>query len=232
VIDAITVLHYVETAATAAQSVQLFSKDSLDPAYPGEDSFPRPDVSSGIKRYDLRRPALPTPGSQGSAGVSATATTRNFRKMAIYVKNRRVFRVLERVEVVGTKSTDALLGYIRASLREAKAGEAVRQQFEAAIKPVPSEQLGAALLFGLNQVLIAQGQSPVPARIMELNFRDVGDPHVSVDLPSDQVVHGSLALLLTAGGRSKLQTSGGATPTGTSATTPSTSVTGGGSPSG
>lgn len=96
--DALNVLEYVRTAIQQSDGVSRFDEDS--PFYiPSQDPFRgfiEPDEESGIERFDVARAPLPqTPESGEIPGSEA------FRKMAIYVKDGRVVRVLEEIDVEG-----------------------------------------------------------------------------------------------------------------------------------
>jgi hypothetical protein len=89
-----------------ASDVKIYQSEDIDPAYKVyEDHFPKPQVKGGERRYDLVRPALPRFSGANAAGggQSNSAQTQNFRKMAIYVKNGRIEKVFEEIDVVGHK---------------------------------------------------------------------------------------------------------------------------------
>lgn len=195
VFDAITSLDYVERAVNQAQGVQKWSEDSLDPAYrKSEDSFPKPETGSGVVRYDLRRPRLPAAAdlSGGADGRGAGLPgTRHFRKMAIYVKDGRILRVLERIEVTG-KAFDDLRGYFDSLLRESLAAESVLAQAKAGFEAASRAPNGGALVLrGLSTIVEALGQDPILIRNMTLEL-DRGKNVAEVLLPTENTVKGSL----------------------------------------
>lgn len=196
VFDAITSLRYVETALVEAFSVDEWRADALNPTYTkSEDAFPKPEEGSGVIRYDLRRLFLPAAGDAGGAGGQRSlASTKNFRKMAIYVKDGRVIRVLERIEVTG-KMIDTVVDYTRALLKESRAPDDLVRQFERLAAGVPNEALGRQLLTFLNGLLEQLGVAPVLARTMSLEFKR-GEGTIAVDLPQADVIKGSLEVML------------------------------------
>lgn len=96
--DALNVFEYVRGAIQQSDGVSRFNPDS--PTYiPSEDpfrGFVEGDEEAGIERFDVARVPLPrTPESGQIPGSEA------FRKMAIYVRDGRVVRVLEEIDVEG-----------------------------------------------------------------------------------------------------------------------------------
>ncbi|MCA1839930.1 MAG: hypothetical protein ABR507_04205 [Actinomycetota bacterium] len=104
--DAIDYLNYVRSAVNVAADVKIYQSEDIDPAYKViEDHFPKPKVKQGERRYDLIRPGLPRfSGAQSAGGGQAnSAQIQNFRKMAIFVKNGVIEKILEEIDVVGHK---------------------------------------------------------------------------------------------------------------------------------
>jgi hypothetical protein len=229
-LDAVTALNYVAGAVKQSFEVKKYSKDTLDPAYLAEeDPFTKPAKGSGVDRYDLVRPFLPAPGALGAAGQSATPNTANFRKMAIYVQHGRVIKVDERVEVVG-KALKRLVTYFRTFLKDQKAPQAARDAFEKVVRDTPANQLGTKLLEEGNVYIAQSGATPVLIRNMRLNLLDLGGK-ISVSLPTDAVVHGSLRFMVSAQKPAANTTgtggaaTGGATSTTTGPPAPTTATT-------
>ncbi len=195
VLDAITVLTYVEEAIRQAQEIQKFSPDSVTPAYSAtEDVFPKPEEGSGVTRYDLRRPKLPPPGGDRATGEAGQPATRHFRRMAIYVKDGRVVQVREVVDVKG-KFLKEVVKYAKTYAKAAGAPPEALDQFSDALESVPEAQRGSLVLEGLSTALLASGEEPILRRTMTLELRDLGSK-VAVDLPTQDVVKGGLGFLI------------------------------------
>lgn len=197
VLDATTALEYVVAAADDAVAVERWSDDSLDPTYPSsEDIFPTPADGSGVTRYDLRRPDLPgvLENSGDTGGIPLPSVT-HFRKMAIYVKAGRIIEVREEIEATG-KRLDQFLDYARGFIKAFAFDEGYKKQFNEAVAAAETDAELADLLFsGVNTALVSLGQDPITRRTMTLSLPDNGA--ASVDLPTENVITGSLALLAT-----------------------------------
>ena len=225
VLDALTALQYVESAVREAAGVNEFSEDDLSPAYnSSEDSFPKPSDGSGVKRFDLIRPPLPAAVNRTGRNEASLPGTRHFRRMAVYVQDRRIIRVLEEVDLRG-KKLDDFIKYNRASLEANDVPEEVRDRFDAAVKARPKEgpgevAFGRGILAGLNGTLAGLGVDPILIRSMSLDFRDLGG-EVKVDLPQDDVISADLDfLIVTDSGKAKsTEGSGDEAPAATTETT-------------
>lgn len=229
VLDAITALDYVETAVNEAASVKKWSKDDIEPAYlHDEDHFIEPGSGSGVERYDLVRPPLPAAGAIGVGGQVATPKTSTFRKMAIYIKGGYVVKVAEDVSVEG-KSLDRLVTYFRGFLKDQKVPEKAKASFDALVKHTPKSKLGDILINAGNAFVVSAGSQPILLRKMKLDLLDIGKPN-TVALPQEGVIHGSLAILISAGTKTVAPKASGGSGSGTSAgtgTTGGTDTTGG-----
>lgn len=97
--DALQVFSYVRDAMDAGAGVGRF--DENDPTYiPSEDPFRSyidDDQAAGIERFDIERIPLPRT-QQGARQIPGPAS---FRKMAVYVKDGSIVRVLEVIDVRG-----------------------------------------------------------------------------------------------------------------------------------
>lgn len=222
VLDALTALQYVEQAINEAASVKRWSEDDLSPAYSSsEEDFPKPAGGSGVRRYDLVRPALPPAVNRTGRDENAFPTTKQFRRMAVYVKDNRVIQVREKVDLRG-KRLDDFISYTRAFLKANDVGPREREQFEAGVKRRPKDPraeivFGRAMLAGLNVRLSSLGVDPVLVRNMTLDFRDLGGD-VKVELPQEETVKGNLDFLsVTDSGKATAQNTGSGG--GTAATT-------------
>ena len=217
ILDALTTFSHVRAAVDKAFSVERFSKDSLDPAYrQSEDPFPAPDEDSGVLRYDLRRPPLPSPGAIGASGQPDLPSTQHFRKMAIYVNDDgHVFQVLERVEITGSQ-VEEFRQYFNAFLEDffgdvpqgAAQLEATKDAQEEILAEDGEEGLGAFLLSAWSVGSATNGGDPLEVRTLRLDLQNLGDPN-EVELPTEDVVTGNLAVLVGTG-RKPVQTEGGA----------------------
>ena len=218
-LDALTSFSHVRAAIDKAQDVDLYSKDSLDPAYrTSEDPFPAPDEDSGVIRYDLRRPRLPAVGAIGASGQPDVAETEHFRKMAIYVDEEgRVIQVLERVEITGSQ-VEEFRRYFNAFLEDisSQGGEGgpaaffeeFQEQQEQALREGGEEALGALLLFAWSNGAQAFGGDGLDIRTLRLDLQDLGEAN-EVALPTEDVITGNLAILIGTG-QKPADTEGGA----------------------
>lgn len=197
VLDATTALDYVAAATGNAVSVERWSADSLDPTYPSsEDIFPSPAKGSGVIRYDLRRPDLPAvSNTSGDTGGVPLPTVANFRKMAVYVKDGRIIEVREEIDATG-KRLEQFLDYTRSFIKSFAFDDAYKKRFNDAVAAAKTDQALADVLFsGVNTALVSLGQDPITRRSMTLSLPSGGS--APVELPTQNVVTGSLALLAT-----------------------------------
>lgn len=214
VFDAITALDYVDAAISESAGISLWSADSINPTYiPEEDSFPTPEDGSGTKRFDLVRPALPAvSAASGGQAETALPSTRNFRRMAIYVKDGRIIRVMEEVDLRSKRQRE-FPKYFRALLRESSAPPEVIKGIDDQLAQMSEEEQRVGLLQMLNVGLSQFGQDPVFIRSMVLDFGEAASAG-EVALPGEAVT-GSLALLtLSSGGLAEEGSGSGAAPTG------------------
>lgn len=218
IVDSLTVLTYVADSAKKAQSVRKWSEDDLEPAYPAsEDDFAKPE--KGETRYDLVRPRLPAisttgGGAPAAGGQAAFPATQHFRKMAIYVKDGLIVRVHEEIEVKG-KFLDSVIKYVKKSIEQSRSQEAI-EGFEEFQREVPEAEQGTALLQFLSFGLQSFGQDPIMVRNMKVELQDFGD-EIVVDMPTEGLVAGSLAILRTSSGSQASQST--PVPSGATATT-------------
>jgi hypothetical protein len=225
VLDALTALQYVEQAINEAAEVRRWSEDDLSPAYSSsEEDFPKPVGGSGVRRYDLVRPGLPPAVNRTGRDENAFPTTKQFRRMAVYVKDNRVIQVREKVDLRG-KRLDDFISYNRAVLKANDVDPRVRSQFEEGVKRRPKDprrevEFGRGLLSGLNVTLTSLGIDPVLIRNMTLDFRDLGGD-VKVDLPQEETVKGNLDFLsVTDSGKASAQNTGSGGNAATTTTAP------------
>lgn len=92
--DAVNLYKYARIALQSAAGVTEFNPDA--PGYqPSQDPFPHPDTALGERRLDLVRPPIPTQES------GQFPTTANFRKMAFYMSEGILSRILEVIDIRG-----------------------------------------------------------------------------------------------------------------------------------
>jgi len=206
VFDALGIYAYVEQAMAEAFAVQEWGPDDLSPAYrSSEDVFPRPSEDSGVSRYDLVRPFLPPIGATGGAADDLPAA-KHFRKMAIYVKDGLIIRVMERIESTG-RAGDDLVGYLRKLGEEVGLSDALEAELDD-IDELGDKERSDVLLGIFSEIAEAAGGAPIPRRIMTFDLVDVGADDIEADLPTD-VIEGSLAILVNRGAKEEVQTAAG-----------------------
>jgi hypothetical protein len=176
--DARAVFAYVDRAINEAVRVVEFNPESLE-YRKDEDPFPTPEPHSGVTRYDFERPKLPRASQTGTGSNQVTPDTRHFRKMSVYVKDKRVIRVLEKIDVES---------------RLKDLAEIYDTKFPA---DRPKAEVAAIAVEALNVIRTGQGQDPIRMRDMEFSLKDLGTA-VKVDMPTD-TTKGSLALLQNRG---------------------------------
>jgi hypothetical protein len=207
VFDALGIYAYVEQAMAEAFDVQEWSEDDLSPAYrSSEDVFPRPSESSGVSRYDLVRPFLPPIGATGAASDDLPAA-KHFRKMAVYVQDGRIIRVMERIESTG-RAGDDLVGYLRNLGEEVGLPDDVLDEELDALRDMDDKQRSDVLLGLMSEIAESAGAAPIPRRTMTFDLVDTGDDDIEADLPLD-VIEGSLAILLNRGAKAEAATASG-----------------------
>jgi hypothetical protein len=172
--DAREVFAYVDRAINEAIRVVEFNPESVE-YREKEDPFPKPAEKSGVTRYDFERPDLPKASQTGSGSNQVTPDTRHFRKMSVYVKDKRVVRVLERIDV------------------ESRLKDLARIYDTKFPADRPGAEVAAIAVEALNVIRTGQGQDPIRMRDMEFSLKDLGTD-VKVDMPTD-TTKGSLALL-------------------------------------
>jgi len=174
VYDALTVFNYVRQVLRQ-QDVRKFDENSLD-YRPKEDPFPKPKESSDVDRYDFVPGRLPRSTDLAGGGVNqAVPAMQHFRKMAIYVRNGSVIRVLEDIDVVGRLDD-------------------LRRNYDLNIDGTDTDRAVEVAILGINEVRQGQGLDLIRVRKMSFGLKDIGGD-VKVDLPEDDVVAGDLSFL-------------------------------------
>ena len=176
--DARGVFAYVNRAIDEADRIVEYNPESLE-YRKDEDPFDPPKNGSGVTRYDFQRPNLPKASQTGNGPNQVTPDIRHFRRMSVYVKDKRIIRVVEKIDVE-SRLDDLEKIY--------------DTKFPGAL---PKPQLAAIAVEALNVIRTGQGQDPIRMREMELSLKDLGTD-VKVDMPADPT-KGSLALLQNRG---------------------------------
>ena len=176
--DARAVFAYVDRAINEAVRVVEFNPESLE-YRKDEDPFETPKERSGVTRYDLERPKLPKASETGTGSNQVTPDARHFRKMSVYVKDKRIIKVLEKIDV--ESRLDDLANIYDTKFPTDR----------------PKAEVAAIAVEALNVIRTGQGQDPIRLRDMEFSLKDLGTD-VKVDMPTD-TMKASLALLQNRG---------------------------------
>ncbi len=175
IVDGLTLLEYARQAVDRAEFVGEYSEDSLEPVYrSSEDPFDKPKKHSPVKRYDLKPPALPRAQQTGGTGNQATPEAAHFRKMVVYVQDKRVVRVEERVELSERQLRDLIAAF-----------------------KLPKDTTAEQAMRAINVVRAGQGNDIIRVRQMKFTLTGLGTP-LKVDLPTD-VITGRLNVLRNRG---------------------------------
>jgi hypothetical protein len=169
---------YVDRAITEAARVVEYNPESLD-YRKDEDPFETPKNGSGVTRYDLERPKLPKASETGTGANQVTPDARHFRKMSVYVKDERIIRVVEKIDV------------------ESRLDDLEKIYDTKCPADRPPAEVAAIAVEALNAIRTGQGQDPIRLRDMEYSLKDLG-ADVTVDMPAD-TIQGSAALLRNRG---------------------------------
>lgn len=202
VFESFSVFNYVKSAVNQSAGVVEYSAEAFNPTYKSsEDLFPAPEEGSGVVRYDLARPSLPTVADITASANPTFPETRHFRKMAIYVKDGRLVRVIERVEVIGS-ALNGFVDFLTSAFEEFGAPPEVIAEIRALSDQAKSAsteeqvEISKELLTGLNFGLGIGGAEPILIRTMDFELRDFGDPTITVEIPTgDDTATGTLAVL-------------------------------------
>lgn len=198
-LDARTLFGYVRQLAEAKDLTPMikYSAEAISPTYRAdEDPFPAPEKGSGVERYDLAQPKLPSAAEAVSGAQAVFPRALNFRKMAVYVKGGRIIRVSEEIGLT-PRTLDDFRSYML-QLIDSTAPKAIRADFRAEVGRRQGSDLGAFLLQGLNAILDLAGDDPIRFRSMSFEVRDAGAKDLRVELPGD-TIKGSLAVLKNLG---------------------------------
>jgi hypothetical protein len=216
--DARNALGYVRTVALGTPFVR-YDPESINPVYRAdEDPFPKPETGSKVVRYDaVEFLHLPPVSAATSGNKSVLPGYGNFRKMAVYVQDGHIIRVMEDIGLP-PRLRDELRDYLDA-LVKATAPADVYNQFTANVARLANQpdQLGAFLLQALNSFVEVGGRPGIQLRTMTLDLSDVGGTDLHVTLPTDDVMNGSLAQVKGLGRKPGTGTNGAAVATPTTA---------------
>ena len=176
--DSRAVFAYVDRAINEAMRVVEWNPESLE-YRADEDPFETPKERSGVTRYDFERPNLPKASETGSGANQITPDARHFRKMSVYIKDKRIIRVVEKIDV------------------ESRLEDLEKIYDTKFPKDRPPADVAVIAVEALNVIRTGQGQDPIRMRDMEFSLKDL-DSDVKVDMPTD-TMKGSLALLANRG---------------------------------
>jgi hypothetical protein len=176
--DARAVFAYVGRAIDEAVRIVEYNPESLD-YRKDEDPFETPKDGSGVTRYDFERANLPKASQTGTGSNQVTPDTRHFRKMSVYVKDKRIIRVAEKIDV------------------ESRLDDLEKIYDTKFPTDRPKAEVAAIAVEALNVIRTGQGQDPIRMRDMEYSLKDLGTD-VKVDMPTD-TIKGSAALLQNRG---------------------------------
>ncbi|MFZ6003528.1 MAG: hypothetical protein ACOYXM_06280 [Actinomycetota bacterium] len=213
-LDALTALSYVRDIAEAKDLTPMikYNPEAISPTYRAdEDPFPVPEEGSGVERYDVYQPKLPSAAQATSGSQAVLPSALNFRKLAVYVKDGRVIQVSEHIGLTPRLLDD--LGSYMLQLIDTTAPENIRRDFRARVDRLRGEELGEFLLQGLNAIIEIAGDEPIRFRSMTLELRDLGADDIDVELPGE-TIRGSLAVLKNLGRKPSIDDDAPATGTG------------------
>jgi len=197
IFDARTALAYVRSIA-ARQPMVRYDPESLEPTYRAdEDPFLAPEDGSGVTRYDSVVFPLPNASSAGGGTGAVFPDYFNMRRMAVYAKDGKVISVREHTHLTPRQVED-LSEYITIVLEDT-APKSVVDDFVRTLRQLPDDKVPQFLLDGVNAFRDSSGQDPLRFRSMAFEIQDLGDESISVVLPTDDVVEGSLAILRNMG---------------------------------
>ena len=181
VVDSLATLVYARQAITEARGVVKFNPESVD-YRPQEDPFPTPKDGSGIERYDLVAPQFPQAEavSRTANADAAFPNIEHFRKMSLYVKDKRIIQIRERIAAEG-KVLEKFREYMERTATQA--GPQVEKQVKDIVKSFEGPRQAQLLLVALNAALEQSGRNPIRFRTMTYELRDLG-ADVEVGLPS------------------------------------------------
>jgi hypothetical protein len=174
VLDALTVLDYTAEVVRTSPGIVKFNIDALTPTYKDkEDFFEKPARGADVTRYDV--PLIPFPRAAVTGGANKTFVpeANNFRKLAIFVKDEKVIRIDEDIDVVSR-------------IKDFKKAFDINGDLQ-------PEQAVAAI----NEVRKARGRKDIlRPRRMTVSFPNLGATTSAIELPApSDYTKGELSLL-------------------------------------
>lgn len=198
IFDARKVLDYLRSIARGRQQFIRYDPESLEPTYRSdEDPFLPPEDDSGVTRYDAVVLDLPSPDDAAGGTSAVFPGYQNFRRMAVYEKGGYIIAIRE-VTQATARQVDDFIEYAD-SLVEETAPPEVLADFRRSVEQMERAKLADFLLQGINTFRESSGQSMVRFRTMALEIQDIGDDTISVELPTDEPIVASLAVLQNMG---------------------------------
>ncbi len=195
--DARTVLAYIRSVSER-QPWRRYDPESLEPTYRSdEDPFLAPAKGSGVARYDTAVFDLPKVADAGGGSAASFPGYLHMRKMAVYAKHGTIFSAREHTQLTPRQVKD--LAKYASSVLEGNAPKEVVADFKRTLSQLPPNKVGQFLIDGINALRKSAGQPPVRLRDMAFELQDIGAKDIKVALPTDEVVHGSLAILRNMG---------------------------------
>lgn len=198
VFDALEMLGVARNLTLLGWDYIKYSKDSISPTFrTDEDPFPVPEEGSGVDRFDM--PSFWFPEFGGDTGEVVLPDEGQFRKVAVYVKDGRVIRVMIDVGL-SPSLLDNFERYMTQLVNETAPPE-VQAGFAAEMKRLEGEAKGLFLLNSLNVFRDLRGDPPVRFRTSSYELLDIGAEDIAVDVPTTDVIEGDLAVLLNLGNK-------------------------------
>jgi hypothetical protein len=154
--------------------MRKFNIDALDPTYKDkEDFFDKPERGADITRYDVPLIDFPRVTVTGGPRSTFVPEANNFRKMAIFVKDKKVVRIDEDIDVVSRI-----------------------KDFKKAFD-IQGDLQPQAAVSAINEVRKARGRKDLlRPRRMVVTFPDLGTPTDTISLPpAGEYTKGELSLL-------------------------------------
>ena len=180
-------------------TIAKFNIDALDPTYKDkEDFFDKPERGADVTRYDVPLVDFPRVTVTGGPDKTFVPEANNFRKMAIFVKDDKVVRIDEDID-------------IESRIKDFKKAFDIQGD----LQPI-------AAVTAINEVRKARGRKDVlRPRRMIVSFPDLGKPTEPIALPpAGEYTKGELSFLKGRGRLSARDRANAAAAAATAATAP------------